>query len=376
MSDGTTLIDMFAALSSFIVTLVTILVLRFYAPKIGLVDKPGGRKTHHGDVPVVGGIGMFIGISVGLGLLDQPIPYTGPLVVALWLMVMVGALDDRFHLSPWTRLPFQAIAAAIIVLGTDTQLISLGDPIGTGEIILPTWAGNTFAILLLMTYINAFNMLDGMDGLAGMAAAMGFAAFGYLAGSAGLVHSPRMASLVVAAVIAFLIFNAPLHGNHRLRCFMGDAGSTFLGLALGWIALRVTQSAGDRSAAPVTALWLSALPLYELFWTFMRRLARGKSPFSPDAEHFHHKMISGGFSVRAAFLMFALLTIALAFIGIWMERQNMPDYVSFCCLTITGVTVVYAMHRTEKIAKLVPLKLRRVDRPIDAAAVIGEPHKN
>lgn len=355
------MIDLTASLTSFIITLLVVVALRPIAISIKLVDRPGGRKTHHGEVPVIGGIAMFIGIAAGFGLLHQPIPYVGPLLFALFLMVLVGALDDRFQLSPWSRLPFQAVAAAILVIGTDTQLTSLGDPFGLGEIVLGHWSGHAVAIILLMAYINAFNMLDGMDGLAGMVAAVGFAAFGYLASNAGLIYSPHVAGLVVAAVIAFLIFNAPILTNRRLRCFMGDAGSTFLGLGLGWIALRATQSAGELNASPVTALWLSALPLYELFWTFGRRLSRGRSPFNPDAEHFHHKMIRGGLTVRAAFLLFLLLAILLASLGIWMERHNVADWISFTCFVASGALVVLSMHRIKALVELLPFRLRRVD---------------
>lgn len=348
-----------AAFASFAVTVAAIAFLRPLALRFDLVDRPGGRKTHHGNVPIIGGLGMFIGIVVGIGLLPVPSPMAGPVLAAFSLMVVVGALDDRFALSPWARLPIQAAAAAIMVYGTNTTVVTLGNPLGLGEIRLDGLSGDLVAILLMVAAINAFNMLDGMDGLAGMAAAIGFAALGYVAVEAGLYTSPRIASIVIAAVVAFLIFNAPLISNNRIRCFMGDAGSTFLGLGLAWLCLRVSQGAGAKSVSPTTTLWLVALPMYELIWTFGRRLAKGKSPFHPDAEHFHHKMIRGGFSVRASFLVFALLAMTLAGAGIALERFKIPDIISFICLLATGVLVVYSMLHTDKLAKFLPTTLRR-----------------
>ena len=102
-----------AALTCFVATLAALLVLRPIAVAVDLVDRPGGRKTHHGDVPVMGGIAMFLGVTIGIGLVQQPIAIATPLLSAFGLMVIVGMLDDRFGLSPWTRLPFQATAAAI-----------------------------------------------------------------------------------------------------------------------------------------------------------------------------------------------------------------------------------------------------------------------
>lgn len=346
-------------LACFVVTALAIYLLRPLAIKVDLVDRPGGRKTHHGNVPVIGGLGMFLGIVVGLGLLKQPIPPAGPLLSALSLMVVIGLLDDRFGLSPWARLPVQATAAAIVVFGADATITTLGNPFGFGIIELHGSVGHIVAIVLIVAAINAFNMLDGMDGLAGMAAAVGFTALGFLGTKAGLIHSPRIAAITAAAVIAFLIFNAPILANNKIRCFMGDAGSTFLGLTIAWMCVRASQGAEQLSISPVTTLWIIGLPLFELVWTFGRRLARRKSPFHPDAEHFHHKLVRGGFSVRAAFLAFALLAIALAGIGIAMEQFQISDSISFATLLLAGVLVVYSMHKANKLAKLLPTALRR-----------------
>ncbi|MGC3982226.1 MAG: hypothetical protein QM808_13300 [Steroidobacteraceae bacterium] len=348
-----------AALACFVVTLVAIALLRPLAIKINLVDRPGGRKTHHGEVPIIGGLGMFFGIVVGMGLLQQPVSAAPPLLAAITLMVLLGLADDRFSLSPWTRLPVQITAAAIAAYGTDTFITTLGDPFGFGEILLSGAVSKFATIFLMVATINAFNMLDGMDGLAGMAAAIGFAALGYTAAQIGLPNSPRIALIVIAAVLAFLVFNAPLVRNNKIRCFMGDAGSTFLGLAMAWICLRVSQGAGERSVSPVTAMWLVALPMFELVWSSVRRLLRGQSPLQADAEHFHHLMIRAGLSVRAAFIMFALLSIALAMIGIAVEEAHVPEPVSFLLLMLTGFTIVVSMYRLHWIIRFVPIKLRR-----------------
>lgn len=355
--------ELLAATVCFLITLTAIATLRPLAIKVDLVDRPGGRKTHHGVVPIIGGLGMFIGIVVGVGLLEPPLEPGAPLLSAIGLMVLLGLVDDRFGLSPWTRLPVQLVATAIAAYGTDTFITTLGNPFGLGEIVLGGITSQAMTLFMMVAAINAFNMLDGMDGLAGMAAAIGFAALGYMGATVGLPNSPRIATIVIAAVLAFLIFNAPLLRNNPIRCFMGDAGSTFLGLSIAWVCLRVTQSAGDRSISPVTALWLIALPLYELVWTFTRRLLRGQSPFAADAEHFHHMMVRAGFSVRAAFIMFALLAGILASIGIVTEWLGVADVVSFLLLTASGVLVTASMYRIHAIVRFIPYTLRRTNHP-------------
>src|SRR5579863_5811711 len=114
--------------------MMAILTLRPVAVAINLVDRPGGRKTHHGKVPVVGGLAMCLGFVFGIGLVEATRPLTGSLISAFALVVTVGMVDDRFSVSPWLRLPLQAAAAMLISLGTSTEVSSLGDPFGTGLI--------------------------------------------------------------------------------------------------------------------------------------------------------------------------------------------------------------------------------------------------
>lgn len=356
--------ELLAATVCFFVTLTAIATLRPLAIKVDLVDRPGGRKTHHGVVPIVGGLGMFIGIVVGVGLLTPPLEPGAPLLSAIGLMVLLGLVDDRFGLSPWTRLPVQLGAAAIAAYGTDTFITTLGNPFGLGEIVLSGVTSQAITLFMMVSAINAFNMLDGMDGLAGMAAAIGFTALAYMGTHIGLPNSPRIAIIVIAAVMAFLVFNAPLVHNNPIRCFMGDAGSTFLGLLIAWVCLRVTQSAGTNSLSPITALWLIALPLYELVWTFTRRLLRGQSPFTADTQHFHHLMVRAGFGVRAAFIMFALLAIILATTGIIIEFLGAPDSLSFVLLVIGGVLVTGSMHHMEKFIRSIRPSLRRTKHDV------------
>ena len=349
-----------AALACFAVTVAAMLALRPLAIAVDLVDRPGGRKTHHGEVPIVGGLAMFLGITIGIGLVRQPITIAGPLLSAFGLMVLVGLLDDRFGLSPWMRLPFQITAAAIAVFGTDTSVATLGDPLGLGTIQFEGLAQPIAAIVLIVAAINAFNMLDGMDGLAGITAIVGFIALGCVADGAGLANSPRLALILTGAVAAFLVFSAPLRFNDRLRCFMGDAGSTFLGLALAWLCLRVSQCAGDRSVSPVTVLWLTALPVYELISSCVRRMVRGKSPFAADDGHFHHVLIRSGFSVRAAFLVFGILATLFASTGVLMERVGVPENASFLLFVTGGTLVVAFVHSAHQFVRFIPSELQRL----------------
>ena len=167
------------AAASFCACLLAILALRPVAVAVDLVDRPGGRKTHRGEVPVVGGIAMFLGIALGTGLVP-PSPTIGVFLGACALLVTTGLLDDRFDLSPWTRLGVQAAAAILMVVGSGVSVVTIGDPFGIGTVELEGFASYALTVLVTIAAINSFNMLDGMDGLAGAMALTGFAGLAWL----------------------------------------------------------------------------------------------------------------------------------------------------------------------------------------------------
>lgn len=358
------------AVASFGLTVLAILALRPIAVAIDLIDRPGGRKTHHGDVPIVGGIAMFIGMVLGLGVLPSTGGITSSFLAACAVLVTVGLVDDRFDISPWSRIPGQAVATTVLMLGSGAMVTTLGDPFGTGDIDFGRAAGIGFTILLTTAAINAFNMLDGMDGLAGTTALTALLATAYLAQGAGLVVPLAISLVIAGSVCAFLIFNLPTHRNRGMRCFMGDAGSTLLGFSLAWLCIQLSQGA-MRAAAPVTTLWIVAIPLYELLWTTLRRIIRGVSPFQADRDHFHHLLLKAGFGVRGAFAIFVGLAVLLATTGIAIERLGCPDHLSFLLFIAAGVGTVMLMYHPGMLWHVMPESLRRLQHVEGAPAEKG-----
>jgi UDP-GlcNAc:undecaprenyl-phosphate GlcNAc-1-phosphate transferase len=331
--------------------------LRPLAIAVNLIDRPGGRKLHVGDVPVVGGLGMLLGMVLGMGLLSLPDSTAGSLLAASAILVTVGLIDDRFGLSPWTRLPVQISAALLLVIGASAVVETLGAPFG-GEIRLEGMSSYAVTVFITVAAINAFNMLDGMDGLAGALAMVALASLAVLADHGGVVAALSVSVVVMGAVAAFLVSNLPISLNRDVRCFMGDSGSTLLGFSVAWLCIVVSQGPAP-AATPVTMLWVVALPLYELSWTVIRRTIRGISPFKPDNGHLHHLVLQAGFGVRAAFVLFVVLAVLLASFGIAIDRMGMPDSWSFALFLIVGVLIIRLSYCVDVIRKLVPRSLRR-----------------
>jgi len=302
-----------------------------------------------------------------VGLLPLPDSTGSAFLAACTILVTVGLIDDRFDLSPWARLPGQVAAAIVLIVGSGALVTTLGNPLGSGPISLSGYAALLFTAVITVAAVNAFNMVDGIDGLAGATALIALLASAYLSWTAGLAIPAAVSLVIAGAVCAFLIFNLPLRFNRTVRCFMGDAGSTLLGFSVAWLCIQISQGPA-RAASPVTTLWIVALPLYELFWTTIRRILRGVSPFKADANHFHHLLLKAGFGVRGAFVMFVVLTILLAGIGLVADGLNLPDCYSFLMLIVAGVATVFLMYRADVLWRLVPESLRRLP-PLDPAAI-------
>lgn len=317
-----------------LVSVVTLAALRPAADTLGLIDKPGGRKLHEGDVPVIGGIAMFVGMFAGLLLLRNPVYELLPLLVASSFILLIGVLDDRFHLPASVRVSAQIAAVLILVYGAHLSLSNIGAPFGTGDIGMGRFT-LVFTMLVTLTMVNAYNLIDGADGLAGSLALIAMVS---IAAVSGVDHIGSKVALTVSAAIAgFLIFNFPTPWNRKLRTFMGDAGSTLLGFTIVWVALGVSQGS-ERVVSPVICLWFASIPVYDLLTCFVRRSIARKSPFTPGRDHFHHELMRGGFGVRETLGILTGIQAMYAILGLLAHYKGVPDVVMFSAWSVLGLT--------------------------------------
>lgn len=317
-------------LVAFVITFGMVKVLQPLAYLIELVDKPGGRKQHNGVIPLIGGLAVFAGIFLTAYLfLDQP-TFIRLFMVGGGFMVFLGAVDDRYDLSPRLRLVGQILVASIFVYGLDIYLANFGNLLNFGDIQVG-WFGYLLAILSLVGVVNAFNMLDGIDGLIGAFGLISFMGLAYLFGNGGHTNLALLATLFIGAISAFLIFNiwgTPSRQKKLNKIFMGDAGSMFLGLALGVLLIYGSQS--EISAFdPVVAIWFVLLPMTDMFTLMYRRVRRGRSPVAPDRTHIHHILIRAGFKPWQALYILVLVQAVLVLLGVTASVYEFPEYISF-----------------------------------------------
>jgi UDP-GlcNAc:undecaprenyl-phosphate GlcNAc-1-phosphate transferase len=341
MSDSSLVASLVVA---FALTTAFMFILRPIAIGADLVDRPGGRKSHIGDVPVIGGIAMFIGMFAGIHTLTGFDTGISSVMLGSLILVMVGVSDDMHPVPAAVRLIAQISTVLIMVYGADLLLYELGDPFGTGLISLGPFA-LIFTMAVTLTMINAYNLIDGADGLAGTLTLFALLPLAVVAGP-GKVNG-AIAFIAGAVVIAFLLFNFPVPWNRRIRSFMGDAGSTMLGFTVVWVALGVSQGP-ERLISPVHCLWFAAIPIYDCLTCFVRRSLAGKSPFTPGRDHFHHTLLRGGLRLRRTLALLTGIQAIYSCVGLLAFFAGIPDVVMFAAWSVLGLSQRFVIKTIAK----------------------------
>lgn len=297
----------------FSIALSLIYVFERVATRFGIIDKPDQRKNHEGNIPLVGGPAIFFAIAFSSVLL---VPQFQVLVFLLLsgCMVLVGVIDDRVDLPASVRLITQATIAATMVAYASVSIISVGNLIGSGPLLLHGSISLIFTIVCTIGAINAVNMIDGVDGLTGTIITISFSAIGWVAWQDGDWVTAKLMAVFVGATAAFLMFNARIF-IPRARIFMGDSGSMLMGLILVWFLIRVTQG-DDPSMSPVVAGWVFGLPLLDTISVMVGRLRSGRHIFEAGRDHFHHRLLDSGLSVNQTVLAAGFVHASFVCIGI------------------------------------------------------------
>tara|TARA_Y100001960_G_C14696089_1_gene839104 strand:+ start:315 stop:1379 length:1065 start_codon:yes stop_codon:yes gene_type:complete len=319
----------FLALSFlFFFSFATIFIMRKFAKKVGLVDKPNARKLHDGAIPLVGGLSICISLLYFLFNNPNILPHTELYAACILILVSVGVLDDKYDISFKLRFAVQAGLSVIMMVVGDIELITIGDVFGTGDVITLGWFGFLVTILAVVGAINAFNMVDGIDGLLGGLSIVTFGGLGIMLYFDGQHNLAYICLVLVVTIVPYILLNLGAFGRKR-KVFMGDAGSMLIGFTVIWLLLLSSQNGSKPPLRPVTALWLIAIPLLDMAAIMIRRIKRGDSPFKPDREHLHHIFQRLGLSSTQTLIVISSIASVFAAIGISAEMLNIPEYVMF-----------------------------------------------
>ncbi len=301
---------------------------RKYAPRLGLLDRPGGHKGHKAPVPLGGGIAIWITTGLSLGLALAALPYlpkslsqhtagaaaqSGELLLILstaTIIMIMGFLDDRYDLDWRIRISVQFGCAAAVVIGG--VRITLFGPF-THPLL-----GGMVTVLWIAGLTNSFNMLDNMDGLAAGVGLVVSLVFCMAQIAVGGLFAPGVLLVIAGALAGFL-----LHNHAPARLYMGDAGSNYLGFLLGSLTVAGTFTRENYSPYSVLApLLVMAVPLYDMTSVIVIRLREGRSPFQADRRHFSHRLVAHGLTPPQAVWTIILVTLASGMGALLLHRLD------------------------------------------------------
>jgi UDP-GlcNAc:undecaprenyl-phosphate GlcNAc-1-phosphate transferase len=296
-----------------VVTMVWLPVLARLANKWLIMDQPGARKVHSAPVPRVGGLAMALGVALAALLTMHLGAQEVWFLVAAAVLITFGVLDDRFDLDYRIKVIGQIVAVSIVVLAGDVriQTLTLDD-----RIWLPDWVAMPLTVFFLVGVTNAINLADGLDGLAGGTTFLCLCAVALLSSVGDPGASTALALAFAGAVLGFLRYN-----TYPASVFMGDAGSQLLGFTIGVLSVRATQGAASEISAAIPVLLL-ALPILDTLSVMVQRISEGRSPFSADKNHIHHKLLAMGFHHHEAVMVIYVVQFLLFVVAYFMRFES------------------------------------------------------
>lgn len=330
------LVTLIAGLLSVLVTWLLVRAALKLLVAYNVVDRPGKRSSHEGNVPTGGGIaviGVVLTIWMCLALMTGTLGETRIIAVSAAILAGISFIDDIRYVPAWARLVVHAVAVALgLTLLPDSALLFDG--------LLPPWADRLATGIAWVWFINLFNFMDGIDGITGVetiAVAGGLAAALLLMGpgESGDWSKASLAAVLAGAAAGFLVLNW-----HPAQLFLGDTGSVALGYLLGWL-LVWTACAAD--------LWWLALVLPLYYWadatmTLLVRAARGKKIWRAHREHAYQVAVKAGASHSAVAGFVAVNNAGLVLLALLALARLIPVWSTITLALILTVMVLWRLH--------------------------------
>lgn len=342
---------------AFLGALFTAPVVAHLARQLGVVDKPEGERKRHGRVvPLLGGLAVFVPVLVIVALfLEQGVfsgEHFGPgiptrsllgLLLGGAILMVGGALDDRYRLRPAAQFVFP-LAAAVVAVALGVHIPYVRSPL-TGEIlslewtVLPflggvTWPADPLTVLWLLALMYTTKFLDGLDGLVSGLTAIAATVIFFVAlrPEVGQPATAVLALVLAGAFVGFLPWNW-----HPARVFLGEGGSLFAGYAIGILAV----ISGSKVA---TTLLVFGIPLLDVGWVVVQRIFLLKvSPARGDRTHLHFRLVDAGLRVPAAVLLLYAAALVFGLVGLFAQTRTKA--IAFAILAVIMAAGVWMLFR-------------------------------
>lgn len=279
-----------------------------------LFDVPNERKVNKTVIPNLGGVALFFGITMAtiLGMRDLVFPDFRYILAGMLILFFIGIKDDILIISARKKLIAQIFSAFILIVPGEIRFTHLHGILGFQEIDYVF--SLIISLLVVVALINALNLMDGIDGLAASIGILSTGIFGTLFYLAGHLNYAILCFAVTGSLFSFFFYNV---FGKKNKIFMGDTGSLLIGFLIAAFTIKYNEFSINTNPrilnfSPVISVAIVSIPFFDMVWLFVSRILQKKSPFAPDMNHIHHKLLKLGFTHLASTII--LVVINLIFI--------------------------------------------------------------
>ena len=297
----------FPFLWAFTVSVFAIPSIIYLAYKKRLFDEPNDRTIHERLTPRLGGLAIFAGFMSAITIFGKFTAGDGvqQMFAACILIFFIGLKDDILPVSAFKKFLVQLVAAGIVIFIADIRLKSLYGFLGLD--VLDYSASYALSFIIIIGITNAINLIDGMNGLAGSIVFIICATFAFLFYQNDLSSYYIVCTCLCGAMLGFLRYNLV-----DAKIFMGDTGSLICGFIISVLALKyvdLSTSVDGAKAGQVIAILF--VPIVDTVRVFFIRILNGTSPFAPDRNHFHHRLLALGVSPILVVAILCVLNLSV-----------------------------------------------------------------
>ncbi len=339
-----------AFVTAFVVAMIVMPPLIRIIYRFKLFDVPDLRKEHVTPIPTMGGIASGLGLAVACAFWFQ---FSKDIFIvsfffSMAVLMVIGIMDDLKNLSARYKFALQ-IAVALLIAFSGVRLTSFNGLFGIYE--LPLSAQYSFTVLAIVGITNAFNLIDGIDGLAGGLGFMSLIILGIFLTLCGDSNNAVIAFALSGGLLGFLYYNF-----NPAKIFMGDTGSLVLGFVIAVLCIRLIQlNIGVQSPilphAPVFALSVVAIPVFDTLRVFSLRIWSGRSPFSPDKNHIHHLLTNNGWSHSLAAKLLCGVHAVVLVLGYFLKDISQALGLLILLLLMLLTTLAFQRLRVPEFAR-------------------------
>ena len=318
----------------------------------GIYDLPNARKVHKHAIPRLGGTLFMPSLGVGV-VITSLIMYQGlnenieigvssvMMIVGAILIYLIGIIDDLKGLKAFHKFIIQTIAALLFPL-CNLMISNLHGLFGIYNI--PIWVGYPLTVFIILLIVNAMNLIDGIDGLASGLACLILGSFAYLYFQLEAYLFSLISTSLAGATLAFFFFN--MYGKAgRLKTFMGDSGSLFLGYVIAYLAIKYMMVSDSKSIYPSEEAFLTSwslvfIPCIDVIRVALQRKINHKGMFDPDKSHIHHLIMDIGIGMHSTLVVILSLAFCICFINWGLYTISVPiTYIMIGDIFIYGIFI-------------------------------------